>query len=269
MSAARVWPVFLAYLLAFTGIVAFSMVAAAIVRGLYPDLPASEVFDGLPGLLAGGIASSLALVTTLLSVSRPFDLTRLRLKPGRETGTALGVMILGTLALGQTLDSLTMLAGLGNRGSLAIIRHAIEGAVGPELFAAVVVIGLMAGFAEEAFFRGYMQTQLAARWPAAVAVVVASLAFALLHLLNLDWIHALLALALGLWLGFVTERARSALPAVVCHVINNALFTVLTASLGTIAGGQTNTLLAVGAGAVFVECLIWLLLWSPPAVAMP
>jgi membrane protease YdiL (CAAX protease family) len=114
-----------------------------------------------------------------------------------------------------------------------------------------------------------MQTQLAELWPAAVAVVVASLAFALLHLLNLDWTHALLALALGLWLGFITERARSALPAVVCHVINNVLFTVLTATLGTIAGVQTNTLLAVGAGAVFVDCLIWLLLWSPPAVAMP
>ena len=267
MSGPRVWPVFLAYLLAFTGVVAFSVAAAIVVRALYPDVPEREVFDALPGLLAGGIASSLALVTTLLSVNRPFDLARLRLKPGRETGTALGVMILGTLALGQALDSLTILADLGNRGAMASIRRALEGAVGPELFVAVIVIGLMAGSAEEAFFRGYMQTHLAARWPTPLAVVVTSLAFALLHL---EWIHALLALALGLWLGFITERARSALPAVVCHVVNNALFTLLTATLGTVDDPPTNAMLAAGAAAVFAACVVWLMLWRPPtAVPAP
>jgi hypothetical protein len=266
MSAPRVWPVFVAYLLAFTGIVAFSVVAATIVRALYPDVPEREIFDGLPGLLAGGIASSLALFTTLLSVSRPFDPARLRLKPGRETGPALGVMVVGTLALGQTLDSLSMLVGLGNRGSMVVIRRAIEGAVGPELFGAVIVIGLMAGTAEEVFFRGYMQTHLAARWPAPVAIAVTSLAFALMHL---EWIHALLALGLGLWLGFVAERAGSALPAVVCHVVNNVLFTVLTATLGTVDDVRTNVLLGIGAAGVFAACLVWLIRWRAPAVPAP
>jgi membrane protease YdiL (CAAX protease family) len=258
--------VFLVYVLAFTGIVAFSIVAAAVMRNLYPEMPEREIFDGLPGLLAGGLASSLALLTTVGTVVRPFDAERLRLRPGRETGTALVVMILGTLALGQTLDSLTMLAGLGNRGAMAVIRRALEGAVGPELFGAVIVIGLMAGSAEELFFRGYMQTQLVARWPPAAAVLVTSLAFAVLHL---ELIHAGLALVLGLWLGFLTERTGSALPAVVCHVVNNILFTVLTAALGTVDAVRTNALLAAGSGAVFAACLVWLIVWRPSAVAAP
>jgi len=41
-------------------------------------------------------------------------------------------------------------------------------------------------------------------------------------------------LRLGVYLGWLTELTGSALPAVVCHVINNALFTMLTALWGTL-----------------------------------
>src|SRR6185503_2826590 len=130
----RVWPIVVAYLLAFVSIVSFSVVAAVMVRSAFPDLSEREVFDGLPGLLAGGLASSAALLVTLSIVARPLDPARLRLLPGRETGDQLAAMILGTLALGQVLDSATVLAGLGNRGAMALIRRALEGAAGPELF---------------------------------------------------------------------------------------------------------------------------------------
>ena len=36
--AARVWPVFVVYLLAFVAIIAFTIVAAVALRALYPDL---------------------------------------------------------------------------------------------------------------------------------------------------------------------------------------------------------------------------------------
>src|SRR5262249_28646682 len=154
--------------------------------------------------------------------------------------------------LGQTLDSVTVLAGLGQRGSMAIIREALQGARGPDLFAAVLVIGIMAGAAEEVFFRGYMQTRLRQAWPPAPAIVPTALAFALLHL---EWLHALLALVLGLWLGFVTEQMGSALPAVAAHVVNNTVFTILTATLGSLAGVALNVGLAVGSAIVFGACL--------------
>jgi uncharacterized protein len=268
MSAPRVWPVFVAYLLAFVSILSFSLTAALMLRAAFPELPEREVFDGLPGILAGATASAAALVVTLLIVARPLDPVRLRLLPGRESGTQLAAMIVGTLALGQALDSATTLAGLTNRGAMAVIRRAIEGAVGPDLFAAVVVIGVLAGSAEELFFRGYMQGRLRERFRPAVAVVVTAVAFALLHL---EWIHAGLALALGLWLGFVTERAGSALPAVAAHVINNALFTLVTALVGSVEDRALNVALLAGAAVVFVGCALQVrrLSGAPPARVKP
>lgn len=258
-DAPRTWPVLVAYLLAFVAIVAFSIVAADLVRALYPDVPDQEVLLGLPGLLAGGVASSTALVVTVLVVSRPFDPGRLRLRPGRERGRDLVLAIAGTLGLGQALDSLVTLAGLGDRGALAMIRRALEGAAGVELFAAVVVLGLMAGSAEELFFRGYMQTTLARRWPPPAAIAVTSTAFAVLHLdwLHLAWLHAVLALVLGGWLGYVTERLGSALPAMSAHVVNNALFALLAATAGTATGFWLNVALAAAGGLVFTGAVAW------------
>ena len=252
MTAPKVWPVFVVYVLAFVAIVAFTIVAAVALHVLYPDIAEAELFNGLPGLLAGGIASSFALGITVLTVSRPLDLGRLRLRPGRETGRDLVAIVLGTLALGQVLDSLTMLAGLGQRGSMAVIRRALEGAGGPDLFAAVLVIGIMAGAAEEIFFRGYMQTRFREAWPAGAAIVTAAAAFGLLHL---EWLHALLALMLGLWFGYVTERMGSALPSLAAHVINNSMFTLLTATVGTVTAFAPNVGLAVGSAVIFALCV--------------
>ncbi len=253
--APRVWPVFVVYVLAFVAIIAFTIVAAVALRALYPDLAEAELFNGLHGLLAGGVASSVALGFTVLSVSRPLDLARLRLHPGRETGRDLVAIVVGTLALGQALDSLTMLAGLGQRGSMAVIRQALQGADGSDLFAAVLVIGIMAGAAEEIFFRGYMQTRLREAWSPRLAIPTTALAFALLHL---EWLHILLALMLGLWLGFVTERVGSALPSVAAHVINNTVFTVLTATVGSITAVAPNVGLAAGGAVIFALCVAFL-----------
>jgi membrane protease YdiL (CAAX protease family) len=251
----RLWPVFVAYIVAFVSIVALSLVAAGLLRVMYPDVPDHALFDGLPGLVAGGLASSTALALTVALFNQPLELALLRLVPGWETGRALAVMIVGMLALGQALDSLTVLAGLGDKGALAAIRSALAAAAGPQLFLAVLVIGVLAGSAEELFFRGYMQTRLGQRVSPALAVVVTSLAFGLLHL---EWIHGLLAFVLGLYLGWITEVAGSALPAIACHVINNALFTVLTALVGTVGGEGPNAALLAGCGCVFVGSVVWL-----------
>jgi len=251
----RVWPVLVAYGVAFASIVALSLVAAGALRVLYPDTPDRALFEGLPGLIAGAIASSTGLILTVAIFNRPLEPALLRLTPGWETGRALLVMVIGMLALGQTLDSLATLVGLGRKSAMAAIRTALEGAAGPELFLAVVAIGVLAGGAEEVFFRGYMQTRLAQRLRPGLAVLVTSLAFGLLHL---DWMHALLAFALGLYLGYITELAGSALPAVVCHVVNNALFTVLTALAGTVEAAEPNAALAAASAVVFGLCVAWL-----------
>ena len=256
----RLWPVFFSCLAAFVTIVAFSLLAAAVVRSIYPDIPDRVAFEGLPGLLAGSVASSLAFVLTALIASGGAAPVTLRLIPGNENGRTLLLMVVGMLALGQMLDSLTVLAGLAEHGSMTMIRRALAQAVGPDLFLAVVIVGVLAGTAEEIFFRGYMQTRLAQRLPRRTAVLVTGVCFGAFHL---DWLHGLLALALGLYLGWITELTGSALPAVACHVINNALYTVLTATWGSIGGFGTNVALAAASAVVFIGCVTWLRIARP------
>jgi hypothetical protein len=251
----RLWPVFLSCVAAFVAIVAFSLVAAAAVRSLHPDLSDRAALEGLPGLLAGTIASSVAFVLTALIASGGAVPAGLRLVPGRETGRTLLLAVVGILGLGQTLDSLTVLAGLAQHGNMVTIRRALGQAVGPDLVLAVLIVGVLAGSAEEIFFRGYVQTRLVQRWPAAAAVIATSVCFGVFHL---DWLHGLLALILGLYLGWITELTGSALPAVVCHVVNNALFTIVTASWGVVGGLEINIALGAAGALAFagvVACL--------------
>jgi membrane protease YdiL (CAAX protease family) len=236
----RVWPVFVAYLVALLTIVLASLVALGLLHAANPDVPSAELLTGASGLIAGGLASSTALFLTVLLVTHPLGAATLRLTPGREAGIDLAAGIVGMLALGQTLDSLAMLTGLGGRGSLPAIRRALAGVEGGELFAAVVVLGVLAGTAEELFFRGYMQTQLRAAWRPSLAILATSLGFAFLHM---EWIHAAMAFVLGLYLGALTERTGSALPAIACHVVNNSVFTVATALGATADDRPTNVIL--------------------------
>jgi len=258
----RLWPVVLSCVAAFVTIVAFSFVAVAVVRSLYPDLPDRAALESLPGLLAGSIASSVAFVLTALIASGSAAPAALRLVPGRETGRTLLLAIVGMLALGQTLDSLIVLAGLAQHGNILLIRQALAQATGPDLFLAVLVVGVLAGSAEEIFFRGYMQSRLVQRLPRGVAVLVTAFCFGVFHL---DWLHGLLALILGVYLGWLTELTGSALPAVVCHVVNNALFTILTASWGAVEGLQVNVALGAAAAVVFAATV--LILRTAPAAA--
>ena len=246
---------FVAYVGAFAVIVVLSFLSIRAVQAIEPDLPASTVVESLAGVLALVIASSTGLLLTVMLVDRGTSLERLRLLPGRETGWTLAIMVIGMLALGQLLDSLTMLTGLGQPGIMVLIRRVLSQAVGPDLFVAVLVIGVLAGSAEEIFFRGYMQTRLGERLPPAAAVLVAGACFALLHS---DLLHGVLAFALGLYLGWITELAGSALPAMACHVINNSLFTMLTALWGSLEGWSLNAGLVAVCGLVFTACVVWL-----------
>src|ERR687892_640025 len=177
----RAWHVFVTYVIAVAGIVATTGVAIEILRAVYPDMSATTLVRTLPGLLALSLAASSGLLLTLVLVVRPLDAARFRLRPGWETGPTLAAMTLGFLALGQALDSLTTVLGLADRGALVLIRQALRGAGGADLFGAVLVLGVGAGAAEEVFFRGYMQSRLREHWSPAAAVTATAAAFAALH----------------------------------------------------------------------------------------
>jgi len=263
---ARAWHVFATYGAAVAGIVAMTILAIELLRSAYPDVPDAALVRSLPGLLAGALAASSGLLLTLAIVVRPLSATRLRLRPGRETGPVLAVMVLGILALSQALDSATRLMGLAEHGSLALVGEALAQARGAELLAAVVVLGLVAGGAEEVFFRGYMQWRLREHWSARAAVLATSVCFALLHG-DVTATHAVAALVLGLYLGFVAETSGSTLPAIVCHAANNVVYTLQTA-LGVAPAGREGHLAAVAVGiGLCAACVLWVWRAAPPPPA--
>ena len=263
----RPWVVFIVYVTAVVLIVFVSGLALITLRAWSPDVPDGDLAQSLPGLLAGSLASSAALLLTVVLAERSLEPARLGLVPGRETSRALAVMVVGMLALGQALDSGSQLLGVHDAGTMALVRRALQGAVGPELVAALIVIGVAAGAAEEIFFRGVMQRRLRFFWRPLWAILVTSAAFAVLHV-DAHGVHVVLAFALSLYLGFVVEASRSILPAIVCHVVNNVVFTLQVAFGWSVLSRQTNLALAVAGAVAFLGCLAWLrreLAATPPA----
>jgi membrane protease YdiL (CAAX protease family) len=253
----RPWHVFATYLAAIAGILMTGVVAIEALRSFYPDEPETTLVRKLPGLLAISLSNSSGLLLTLLLVVRPLNAARFRLLPGWETGPTLAVMALGLLALSQALESLTSVLGLADRGSLVEIRQVLQGTGGPDLFGAVLVLGVAAGASEEIFFRGYMQSRLREHWSAAAAVIATSTAFAALHV-DVSGVHMVLALALGVYLGFVVEVSGSTLPAIVCHVVNNVVYTLQTALGVTVVGRDANLVAAALGAALFAGCVWWI-----------
>lgn len=252
---AKAWHVFATYGAAVAASVVTTILAIGFLRAMYPDVPHITLVRMLPGLLVASLAASSGLLLALLLFVRPLDAARFRLRPGWETGSTLAIMTLGVLALSQTMDSVTKVMDSADQGSLAVLRQAIERAEGPDLFAAVLVLGFGAGIAEEVFFRGYMQSRLREHWPVPVAVLVTSAFFAILHL---SPVHVVLAFGLGVYLGFVAETSGSTLPSIVCHVANNIVYTLQTA-LGFAVLGRDANLIAAAVGAVLVVlCVLWL-----------
>ncbi|HUP34049.1 MAG TPA: CPBP family intramembrane glutamic endopeptidase [Candidatus Limnocylindria bacterium] len=217
--------------------------------------------DGLAALLVGVPASSLALIAIAwLAAGRPRR-EGLRLLPGRVSAGALTAMIVGILALSQALESLALLLGVGPGANLDWIARTLAGAGPVGLLLAVLVIGGLAPVGEELFFRGFMLTRLRRVWSAGPAILVTALAFGLMHG---EWAHGALATGMGLYLGLVTERSGSVIPAVICHVANNTTSVLLSAAIGSPEGREVNVALLVITAVVFAGSLRWL---PPPAPA--
>jgi membrane protease YdiL (CAAX protease family) len=198
--------------------------------------------DGLAALLVSVPVSSLALVgIAWLAAGRPRR-ERLRLLPRRVSTAAIAAMIVGILALSQALESLAILLGVGPGASLDWIARTLAGAGPLGLLLAILVIGGLAPVGEELFFRGFMLTRLRRVWSAGPAILVTAIAFGVIHG---EWLHGVLATGIGIYLGLVTERSASVIPAVICHVANNTVSVVLSAAIGSPQGRGVNVVLLV------------------------
>ncbi|MCY1042641.1 CPBP family intramembrane metalloprotease [Corallococcus sp. bb12-1] len=269
----RVWTVFLAFVLMLVTLIIGGTVFAGIAVGLEmartgvkaPDAAAltalMEQIKLLPWLhVAGVMLSSLtglgvALLGGWLS-PRPLR-ERLRLNPGASLPVWLwGAALVGCFALGQAMESLSVLAGVWDwTSSLKGLQATSQASLGT--FALLMFFGtLVAGTGEELFFRGYVQTRLVQRWGPKAGIMGAATLFGFMHL---DPVHSPLALVLGVYLGWLAERTGSVRLPVFVHILNNATSFLLTrfASSATELSTSTHvallvvcTLLTVGAVAV-------------------
>lgn len=88
---------------------------------------------------------------------------------------------------------------------------------------------LVASFAEESLFRGFLLVSLEAHGGVTRAVLFSALLFALAHF-NPWWMVQILIL--GVFLGFIAWRSNSAFPGMIIHGLNNGLALFL--------GGEVN-----------------------------
>lgn len=233
----RVWTPFVAYFVALVGGFAVAMtIAVTIALAIYGQ-DATDDFESLvmePEILLPtvvGMQLVLAAVAMTGAALSPVPWRRrLRLLKPRLPWYGYPVLAAGTYALGWASAIVIEMLGFGDVGALEDFSQAIVGLDGWLLVTTAAVVGLAPGFGEELLFRGYIQTRLVRRWPRLLAVAVTSVLFGVIHM---DLVQGTFAIFLGLWLGEVADRTGSIWPAIVCHVFNNAVATIMAGVFGS------------------------------------
>lgn len=225
------WPVLVTFAVSLVGIqVAGAVVLAAWAFLMLPPGNASAI----PAQIQVIIASPIGLAAVVLMSAVPLtlialagawfsgepvaDRLRLRVRGVRWGLVPLGV--LGLVALSHSLDALIQIAGLADQGTLRLMGDVLRSASGWELFLLGAVLALGAGTAEEVFFRGFVQQRLSRRFGPSPAVLLAAVCFGVMHW---DWVQGPAAALLGVYLGWMAERAGSIVPAMIAHAVNNSL----------------------------------------------
>jgi membrane protease YdiL (CAAX protease family) len=145
---------------------------------------------------------------------------RLRLVKGTMPLWAWGVLCLATPAIGVLSTMVLSLFTNEMSESLQMLSDMFRSHRGAYVVVVVATVAVLPGFAEEALFRGYVQSRLLQRLPPVVAIGICSILFAIAHV---DPMHVVAVWPLGLWLGVVAWRSDSLFPAALCHMFNNAL----------------------------------------------
>lgn len=231
----RVWTVFTVYASAAgLGLVFSTIYLVAVMSsrraGRFSSEQLLEELAQSPRMMFGLLSVTLCtlMLMTLLAafLSPECWYRRLRLvSPAMSAGRVL-VAATGAVALGAVFTMAYALDLLPRSNTLEPLGQAMAGLSGANLVWGVLVIGVLAGVAEEGLFRGYMQTRLTQRWGVRLSIFLTALMFAAYHM---DLSQGILALAMGIYLGFVAEWARSIIPAMIGHAANNTIGVLATA----------------------------------------
>jgi sodium transport system permease protein len=111
---------------------------------------------------------------------------------------------------------LVELLPLPDGSTTGLQRYVIE----TPLALAILAIAIVPAICEELLFRGVLLRALATRFVPAATIAISAIVFAAYHLSLLQLVPTL---SLGLILGLLAIRARSAIPTMLAHLLNNGI----------------------------------------------
>ena len=257
----RIWPVFL--VLALSLFVQIGAVGLAAVLGVMVRAGMIESASDLQFVFREAVDAPEYLLTTAALTMAGFALLaggatwiegerlheRLRLfRPVASPGLLI-LSFIGVLSLQLAFVAATQLKIFPESDLLEEMFSKIN-AMGPlGRLAAVLFIGVAPGICEEVLFRGYVQTGLSRRWGPWRGALVTAVLFGAMHL---NFLQGAFATLLGLYLGLLTERTGSVIPAMLLHGMNNVLATIMAIGNWEPSFGQPQIVL----GAAFAVMVI-------------
>lgn len=179
-----------------------------------------------------------ALVTALIVTRQPVKLLALgRMPSAGRVLIAIAVMLLASPAMSWIIELNSSIQLPESMAALEQKMRAMEdsaqatldfmlGAHTPaNLFVNILLIGLLAGFSEELFFRGALQRLINSTGLSATAAIwISAIIFSAIHMQFYGFVPRML---LGVYFGYLLVWSGSVWLPVIVHAFNNSMFLVL------------------------------------------
>jgi membrane protease YdiL (CAAX protease family) len=215
------------------------------------------------GLLASAFVESVLLLGIAIAAVPRGEAPGAALRLGRSDAKRGGLATaLGLVGLSAAAGAATELLQPHAPGVTETFVVAFQGAPPMTLVLAIVAIGIAPAIAEEVFFRGLLQGELAPLWGRGPAVVMTAACFAVFHL---DVAQGTAAFLAGVLLGWVADHEGSIRSCIVAHAVNNILFVGLAVMTPSWASSPRVQPWVLGCGAVMLATAIALLRSAPHA----
>ena len=173
---------------------------------------------GAPGLVAAGVSYVVALCIFIGIVrTEGVAIVGLRWPQARYV---LAAVLVGIAAWYVNLVIVSLLEPPGSDSKT--LKQIVEQS---PLVTTVLVVGVLPAVVEELVFRGVLARSLATRYSPAIGIGISAVLFGLYHIVPAQMVSTFF---LGLALAFITLRARSVVPAMIVHFLNNSIAIVVS-----------------------------------------
>jgi membrane protease YdiL (CAAX protease family) len=191
--------------------------------------------------LAAAAIGDIAVLVGLGLYARARKLTRAHLGLRRPAPAfLLAAVLIGVSAWYVNLWIVVLVAPPGGTGGLKAIVEQTP------LVSTLAAIAVLPAIVEEIIFRGVFARALATRMFPIAAIAISSVVFSAYHLLPAQIVSTF---GLGLALAYLTLRADSAIPAMLGHLLNNAIVIVVSRdevpSVGAWMGAHSTVMLGI------------------------